>query len=74
MAWGHGGSGLRAPWSLSGAAIDPAGISAGDQGDGAVQAGEAAGATAVAGGHVDTHPLAADLDRLLGQASSHSRR
>ena len=37
-----------------------------DQGDGAVQAGEAAGAATVAGRHVDAHPLAAGLDRLLG--------
>jgi hypothetical protein len=31
-----------------------------------VQAGEAASAAAIAGGHVDGHSLAADLDRLLG--------
>ena len=31
-----------------------------------MQAGEAAGAATVAGRHVDAHPLAAGLDRLLG--------
>ena len=38
----------------------------GHKGDGSVQTGEAASAAAIAGGHVDGHSLAADLDRLLG--------
>ncbi len=38
----------------------------GHKGDGSVQTGEATCAAAIAGGHVDGHSLAADLDRLLG--------
>ncbi|CAJ1772124.1 hypothetical protein LMCDFJHI_02679 [Aeromonas salmonicida] len=37
-----------------------------DQGDGAVQAGETAGTAAITRRHVDAHPIAGSLDRLLG--------